>query len=701
MFKFNAPMKNLLVLFLNLLSAAIFSQTAVTTKKSTSTYSKHGVTITDDYSWLENIKSEETAKWVAGKNEVTNSHLKEIKKDYDLEAKIREYDKLNSNSLPVKIEKYFYSRITFDRDKAAPLFYRKKLEDKPILLLDVSKLSENGKVFLNGYYPSKSSSVLAYKVNFDGSDKTEIRFLEINKKTHFDDVISGVKFSGASWNLDHGIFYKKNNNTNTTAIDSTNQLYYHKMGTPQTEDKLIFDSSKTGSSFSFSTTRGRLIIIETNKEETVSNYYQASLADPEFTLTKFLDNETSGMRYLDYRGGRIYYSSKEFDWGEIRSFNIDKREEETVIVPQIYSQLLVSSFFSEDYIFCRYKTIGKNYIRVYDRTGNFIRKFDTPDGFEFKFRYYDEETKNLYVTLNSYVRPIVNYRLNAETGEINPYYNDYIKAKSSIFPIDYFETKNITFKSRDNKDVPITIVYKKGLPLDGNNPTLLKAYGGFGNVSSAHFSSGLLCFLEKGGVFAFAEIRGGGEKGLKWERDGKNLKKMNSFNDFIDAAEYLIKEKYTSPNRLAINGGSYGGLVVGVAMTKRPELFKVAIPEMGVLDMIKCDQYTVGRYHLDEYGNPEKKEEFNNLLAYSPYHNIDEKTNYPTTLIITSENDDRVPPLHSYKFAARLQNREGQKNPIYLETFDNSGHYGKISSYNDIVKNEAEFYDFLLYHLNK
>jgi prolyl oligopeptidase len=693
-------MKNLLVFFLNLIFLTACSQTAVTAKKTPSPYSKHGITITDDYSWLENINSPETTKWVEDENLVTVAHLKELEKKYDFEKKIKEYNALRSSSLPQKKGRFFYSQYYGDKDKVASLFYRKKLEDDPVELLNIAKIFKNTNVVLDDFSPSKSSNLLAYSVSLDGSDKTEIRFIDINKKTNLEDIITDVKFSDASWNLDFGIFYKKNSNLNKIAADSTNQLYYHRLGTKQSEDKLIFDNSKTGGFFKCYTTRGKLIIIEESNNERILDCYQVSLADPDFTLTKFIDNETKGFKFLDYRNGQVYYSSREFEWGEIRSFNIAKREEETVVVPQIYSQLLVDSYITEEYIFCRYKTIGKNYIRVYDPTGKFIRKFDTPDGFEFRIRFYDDETKNLYVTLNSYVYPTLNYKLNVETGEIIQYYNAYIKAKPTIFPIDYFETKCITYKSRDNKDVPITIIHKRGMNLDGNNPTLLTAYGGFGNISSPGFSAGILSFLERGGVYAFAEIRGGGEKGLKWELAGKNLNKMNSFNDFIDAAEYLIREKYTSPNKLAITGGSYGGLVVGVAMTKRPELFKIAIPEMGALDMIKFNNYTVGKYHLNEFGNPENKAEFNNLVSYSPYHNIDEKTNYPITLIITSENDDRVPPLHSFKFAARLQNREAQKNPIYLQTLSDSGHYGKISTYDAYIKSESELYSFILYHLN-
>lgn len=693
-------MKKLFLVALNLIAAAVFPQTGISAKKVPFSYTKHGVVITDEYSWLENIKSVETTKWVEEENKVTTTHLEEIKRKYNLEKKIKEYNTYRSSSLPRKKGKYFYSLYVTEQNKPPSLFYRKSLEDTPTLLLNPNEIFKNDNIVLGGFYPSKSSSILAFSVSKDGSDKDEIRFIDINKKERLEDVITDVKFSEAKWNLDYGVFYKKNINVNKIAADSTNQLYYHKLGTKQSEDKLIFDNSKSGSFFRFHTTRGRLIIIDENPDTNSVSFYQASLVGEDFTVHKFFEDKSGNMKFLDYRNGQVYYSSKEFEWGEIRSFNINKREEETVIISQIYSQLLSSTYFADDYIFCLYKTIGKNYIRVYDQAGKFIRKFDTPDGFGFDFKYFDEQTKSLYVTLESYTIPSVNYKLNVETGEIAPYYNTYLKAKSTIFPLDYFETKCTTYKSRDNKDVPITIVHKRGIKLDGNNPTLLRAYGGYGLVSSPDFSSGLLCFLENGGVFAYAEIRGGGEKGLKWEEGGKNRNKMNSFNDFIDAAEYLIREKYTSPNKLAINGGSYGGLVVGVAMTKRPELFKLAIPEMGHLDMIKFEQYTIGRYHFNEFGNTANQEEFTNLLSYSPYHNIDDKINYPVTLIITSDNDDRVPPLHSFKFAARLQNREAQKNPIYLQTLDNSGHYGKISTNEKYLKSEADFYGFLLYHLN-
>jgi len=318
---------------------------------------------------------------------------------------------------------------------------------------------------------------------------------------------------------------------------------------------------------------------------------------------------------------------------------------------------------------------------------------------DFAVNFYNPETRNLFVTFYSYTIPFLNYTLNLETGKSNPYFNNFLPPKPSLFPFDYFTTSTVTYKSRDNEDVPITIVHKKGLVLDGKNPTLLKAYGGYGAISGPSYDTGLLYFLEKGGVFAFAEIRGGGEKGLKWYKAGKKDKKTNTFNDFIDAAEFLIAQKYTSPERLAITRTSHGGMVVGAAMTLRPDLFKLVIPKMGVFDMAQYGKFSVGEINYYEYGDPENEKEYQSLVGYSPYNNIKEGINYPITLIITSDSDDRVPPVHSYKFAAKLQNRAAQQNLIYLKTISSSGHSGKKSNYNETIDEEADFYNFLLYHL--
>ncbi|THD32776.1 prolyl oligopeptidase family serine peptidase [uncultured Flavobacterium sp.] len=681
-----------------LLSFQLFAQNYPEAKKVPVLFSKHQFSYQDDYSWMEKTDSKETKTWVNLENELTDSHLEAIKKNYSSLSKIKEYDFLSTYSIPSKKGKYFFASYRIDKDKPAYLFYKKNLNDDPIELINPSKIFNNNNVSINGYYPSKSSKLLAFSVSNDGSDMREVRFVNLDNRKNLDDKLTNVRYSNLAWNKDEGVFYKRNRNTDRFAVDTTYQLYYHKIGALQENDKLVYDTSDTKSYFTFFTAEDKLFVIEQNEDETQVKYFYATLSDESLTFTRIFENTDDSFDFLNYVNGRVYFSTSKFGWGEVRSFDLNGNDEK-VIVPQIYANLLVGTFFYKDYIITKYKTVGSNYMSIYDYEGKFIRKFEAPMGMDFRINYLEAETKNLYVTFFSYTISNHNYKLNIETGKHNPYFNDFNQPKPSLFPFDYFETKAITYKSRDNKDVPITIIYKKGTKLDGKNPTLLEAYGGFGAVSGPHYDTGLLYFLEKGGVYAYAEIRGGGEKGIKWHTEGKGLKKINTFNDFIDAAEYLIKENYTNPSKLAITGGSQGGLLVGVAMTKRPDLFKVAIPKVGAFDMAKFDLYTVGKRHLDEYGNPNIEAEFNSLLSYSPYHNIKEDVNYPTTLIITSENDDRVPPLHSYKFAARLQNRSAQKNPIYLKTLSNSGHSGK-STYQGQIEEEASFYNFLLYHLN-
>lgn len=696
------PMRHyFLSISLFFISIIAFSQQYPVTKKTSTTRIKHNFTFQDDYTWLENMKSDEVINWSNAQNEALNLHLEAVKKEYNIESKIKEYDFLSTNGFPSKRRAYFYGLYRKDKNKPASLCYKKTLNEPAIELVNPFKIYRDENVYITSYYPSKNSTNLAYAVSLNGSDLREIRFVSIAYNKDLDDVLKDIKFSNVAWNNDSGVFYKRTSNQKFFESDSTYQLFYHKIGTAQTDDALIFDTTKTESSFGFSTKEGKLLISEISKDETTANYYYANLNSEPFQLVKYIENDTSEFEFLSYDKGRVYFSSKESDWGEIRSFDINNRADEKLVVSQIYNHLLVDSYFDDDYIICKYKILGSNYIIVYDQDGKFIRKFEAPSGMDFSIKFLDSKTKELYVSFYSYTVSFLNYTLNIETGRSHPYYSDFLPPKTTLFPLDHFETKSITYKSRDNQDVPITIVYKKGIALDGNNPTLLKAYGGFGKVSGPNYDTGLLYFLEKGGVFAYAEIRGGGEKGKKWHLKGKGLNKMNTFNDFIDAAEFLIREKYTSPNKLAITGGSQGGLLVGVAMTQRPDLFKVVIPEVGVFDMVEFGKYTIGKFHYDEYGNPQNESEFKSLMAYSPYHNIKEDVNYPTCLIITSENDDRVPPFHSFKFAARLQNRAAQKNPVYLQTQSNSGHYGKVSNYKNRTASNAEFFDFLLFHLNQ
>lgn len=681
-------------------SITVFSQHKIETKKVSTTLSKHGITIQDDYTWLENTSNKEVIDWITLQNNVSEQKLTEVVKNHNFSFKIKDYDYLSTYSLPSKNGKYFYNTYRIDKNKPGVLYYRESLNDLGKPLVDPYDVYKDANVVLLGYYPSKNSKYLAFRISPNGSDRHEIKFRDFVNKKYLNDVLTDIKFSSVAWNGDKGVFYKKNSNKEFFARDSTYQLFYHKIGDVQSKDQLVFDTSNTKSNFSFFTKKNKLYISEVSEDETTKNYYYTELDNEQFDFKNFVKEDKTNFEYLNIVADKFYFSDEKYPWGNVSYFDINNRSESTILIPQVYSHLLIGATFLDNYIICKYNNMGKYYMSIYDYTGKFIRKFEAPHSMDFQIRFYDEKTNELFVTFYSYTIPSLNYKLNITTGANDIYFNEFIQPKPTLFPFNYFETKIITYKSRDNKDIPIVIIHKKGIELNGNNPTLLKAYGGFGSISSPTYDTGLLHFLEKGGVYAYAQIRGGGEKGKNWHKEGKGLKKINSINDFVDAAEFLMAEKYTNPNKIAITGGSNGGLVVGAAMTQRPDLFKVVVANVGVFDMINAQKFTVGKYHLDEYGNADIKEEFNSLLKFSPLHNIKEDVNYPTCLIITSENDDRVPPFHSYKFVAKLQSRSAQKNPIYLKVNKNAGHYGNISNYENRVKKESEFYSFIWEHLN-
>jgi len=691
----------LLSLFYFILFASFSIQSQNSQKKS-GEFSRFEYSYIDQYVWLEKDDEPEVREWINQQNEKTQEVLDKAVKDNNFLFKIKDYDYLSTNGLPSKRGKYFYSSYRLAKDKPGVLHYRENLDDMPKELVNPFSIYKDNSVFISNYSPSKNSKYLAYQVSVDGSDRHEIRFVNITKQEYLEDVLKDVKFSNLTWNFDEGIFYKRNSNTNKIAKDSTFQLFFHRIGEKQEQDQLILDTTDKESTFNYFRKGSKLFVIETNKEESLKNYYYINLNNStDFTLVPFLKDDPNNFDFVNYKNDSIYYINNKYTWGNLSKFSIHNPSVQTTVIPQYYNHLLLDSYFTKDYIISKYKHDSNYYINVNDYNGKLIRKFEAPYSMNLNICFFDSKTNDLYVTFYSYTISYLNYKLNIDTGESNVYYNSYIRPKPTLFPFDYFETKNITYKSRDNKNIPITIIHKKGIELNGQNPTLLEAYGGFGIINFPKYDVGLLHFLEKGGVYAYAEIRGGGDKGISWHKNGQKDKKMNTFNDFIDAAEFLISNSYTSPEKLAISGASHGGLVVGVALTQRPELFKVAVPKVGVYDMLRYDEYTVGVRHLDEFGDPNIEEDFSYLTTYSPLHNIKEDVNYPITLIITSENDDRVPPIHSYKFAAKLQNREAQKNPIYLMVKEKAGHYGKVSTYADRIQQKAEFYSFIWETLTK
>ncbi len=691
-------MKNTIKIAL-LLLAPLVSVAQNSLKKTPVTVTKHNISFVDDYQWMEKMKDADVVAWVDTQNARLKDHLEQTGKAAATLRTLKRYDTFTPYPALFPKGKYYFTTFRKDNSKSPLLQYWLDLTQPPQGTIDPNEIYPAEKVTITETRPSRHSEKLAYSISVNGSDNEEIRFYDLAKQKPIDDVVKNVKFCSPQWNRDKGVFYTRNNNKDQFAQDSTYTLYYHTLGNPQENDALIFDATKTKSQVRFSTVEDKLFVTETMKSGE-KNYYAADLNNAEIVPVKYIDRDTTGFKFLGYRDGRVYFSSRKFDWGEVRSFDLNNRADEKVLIPQIYMNLLDDSFLYDDYVVCTYRTTKKNYFIVYDYSGALVRRVDLPPGMDVSISHYDKKTKELFYILYLYVEPVRNFKLNIETGDNRQYGDPHRHPKPTLFGVGYFETLATSYKNRDGIDIPITIVYKKGLKRDGNNPTLLEGYGGFGIVPGRNYDPCIAYFVENGGVYAFANIRGGGEKGLNWHKDGRRLNKINGMHDFVDAAEFLISEQYTTPQRLAISGRSQGGLLVAAAMTERPELFRVVIPQAGIYDMSHFDDYTVGAYHYSEYGNPAYPNDYETMMAYSPYQNIKENVNYPITLINVSDNDDRIPPFQSYKFAAKLQNRSAQTNPVYIRTANKSGH-GAKPTYDQRVQESADIYTFLLHHLTQ
>jgi len=688
-------MNSLFRIFAFILPLTTFAQNFPESKKTPNELTKHNIPYTDDYMWLQNMNSKETISWIKAQNSYSEKHNAQISKSIFPLPVIKKYNAKTQYRIPVSKGKYYYLSY------AKVLGYQKDIDARPVKLIDANFIYNNKVVNIESFYPSNSSRHLAYKLAIDGSDAHELRFLTIDNLKHHPDIIKNIKFSNIAWKGDEGVYYKKNCNTLQFDIDSTFQMLYHKIGTDPLQDKVLFDTTKSKNWFNFFSDENNnsLFVVEEDIQEGITNYYR--LGEENSVPVKFYSTKKQEFDVIAARKDTLFISNKKSNWGDVAYIRVNKPDDTHTLIPEVPNHLLTETILYNDRILCKYRTDEESYIVLYNYNGKLIKKVQGPKGMDVKLYGSNYNATTIYFSLQSHTIPPLLFKLDLFTGNYSRYINDVYPKTTAPFGIDYFETKKTTYTSRDGVQIPITLIYKKGINLNADNPTLLEAYGGFGVVSTSFYDTGRIYFLESGGVYAYAEIRGGGEKGIAWHNDGKVLNKKNSLNDFIDAAEFLIKEKYTSSQRLAITGASHGGLVVANALVQRPELFKVAIPKVGVYDMLEKFNYTNAYLSMAEYGNPDIKEHFEAMMAYSPYHNIKEDINYPITYILTFQNDDRVPPFHSYKFAARLQNRKAQKNPIYLKAIEQAGHYGIMTNQEEYTEDKSEFYAFLLYHLKQ
>lgn len=673
------------------------------TKKVDTVDTYFGVEVKDPYRWLEDDRSAETAAWVKEENKVTFGYLEKI--PFREELKNRLSDLWNYEKVGAPFHEgdytYFYKN---DGLQNQYVIYRYKIGEDPStaeVFLDPNTFKKDGTISLGETSFSKDGSKLAYSISEGGSDWRKVLIMDTENKKLIGDTLIDIKFSGLSWNGEEGFYYSsydKPEGSELSAKTDQHKVYYHKMGTPQSEDQLVFGASpeeKHRYIRAGVTEDNRFLIISASVSTSGNKLFIKDLTKPGAKFVTVLDNIDTDTYILENVGSKLYIVT-----------NMDAPNRKIVTVdaenptPNNWKNFLpetknvLSPSTGGGYIFANYMVDAVSKVNQYDYDGKLVREIELPGvgsagGFGAKI-----EEKELYYSFTNYVMPssIYKYDIEAGTSELS------IKPEIDFNPENY-ESHQVFYPSKDGAKIPMIITYKKGLEMNGKNPTILYGYGGFNISLTPAFSIANAVWMEQGGIYAVPNLRGGGEYGKEWHNAGTQLKKQNVFDDFIAAAEYLIDNNYTSSDYLAIRGGSNGGLLVGATMTQRPELMKVVLPAVGVLDMLRYHTFTAGAGWAYDYGTAEDNAEmFEYLKGYSPLHNIKEGVEYPATLITTGDHDDRVVPAHSFKFAAELQAKQAGKNPVLIRIETDAGH-GAGTPVSKTIEQYADIFGFTLFNM--
>jgi len=648
-------------------------------KKVDQTDDYHGTRIADPYRWLEDANSAETKAWVDAENQVTQAYLAQIPQREAIRQRLTQLWNYERYSTPYKEGgRYFFSRNDGLQNQSV-LYTMNALTDTPRVLLDPNTLSSDGTVALAGMAVSADGKLLAYSTAASGSDWNEIQVRDIETAKDLPDHLKWVKFSSIAWTHDgKGFFYSRydapKESTKLADVNYFQKLYYHKVGTSQDADLLVYhrpDEKEWG--FGGSTTDdGRYLIITATKG-TAHKYrvFYKDLSKPDAPVVPLIDNFEAAYDFIDNVGPVFYFATdRKAPRKRIVAIDIRKPQEaswKTIVAEG--EQTLQASHMVNNQLVSEYLADARSVVKVTDLNGKPVRDIKLPGiGSVGGFGAKRGETETFY-SFTGFTTPTTIYRLDMKTGQSSVFR----QPRLQFDPANY-ETRQQFYTSRDGTKVPMFIVSKKGLKLDGSNPTYLYGYGGFNISMTPGFSPANLAWMEMGGVYVVANLRGGGEYGEAWHEAGTKLKKQNVFDDFIGAAEWLVANKVTSPSKLAIGGGSNGGLLVGAAMTQRPELFAAAIPQVGVMDMLRFHKFTIGWAWTSDYGSSENPDEFKALVKYSPLHNLKPGTCYPATMITTADHDDRVVPAHSFKFAATAQADQAGANPVIIRIDTKAGH---------------------------
>jgi prolyl oligopeptidase len=660
----------------------------------------HGTPVPDPYRWLEDDNSEETKAWVVAQNAVTDRFLESIPQRGEIRERLAKMWNFERISQPERYGDRWFFTYNSGLQNQSVLKVAPSPDGEGEILLDPNLLSKDGTAALADYSPSEDGKLLAYAISQSGSDWLEIRVRDVATGKDLPDHLKWVKFSALSWLKDgSGFFYSRydapSDGASLTQTNEFQKLYFHKIGDSQADDTLVYER-KDQPRWNISggvTEDGRyLIIYLADGTDPNNRLFYKDLQAEEDKVIELLPDADARYSFVGNEGS-VFFFRTDLDAPRFRVIAIDTRKPEReawrTLVPECKDQLAGVSDVG-GLLICKYLQDAKSAVKIFDREGELIRTLELPGiGSVGGFRGRRNDTQTYY-GFTSFTEPGATYQLDLKSGKSTVF-----RRPKVDFDSDAFETKQVFVTSKDGTKVPLFIVHKKGLQADHARRTLLYGYGGFNISLTPGFSIARAAWLERGGIFALANLRGGGEYGRDWHRAGTRLQKQNSFDDFIASAEWLIEQGYTSPEKLAIQGGSNGGLLVGAAMTQRPELFGAALPGVGVMDMLRFHKFTIGWAWEKDYGSADNAEEFKALFAYSPYHRLQPGTRYPATLVTTADHDDRVVPAHSFKFAARLQACQAPDGPPTLIRIETSAGHGAGTALNKVIEKSADEWAFL------
>lgn len=668
------------------------------TRKADNSDVYFGNNVPDPYRWLEDDRSEETAAWVTAQNKVTFDYLDKIPFRNAIRERLEKLWNYERIGAPFKEGEYTYYYKNNGLQNQSVL-YRKDKNGKEEVFLDPNTFSKDGTTSLGGVSFTKKGDLAAYSISEGGSDWRKVFVIDTKTKKLVGEVITDVKFSGISWKDSDGFYYssyEKPEGSELSAKTDQHKLYYHKLGTAQKEDKVIFGTDVKRRYVSGGVTEdGRYLIISAANSTSGNELYIKDLSKPDSRITTIVDNFDSTSGIIDNNGSTLYIFTN-YKAPNNRIVTVDAANPQQANWKDLIAETknVLSPSTGGGYIFAEYMQDAVSVVKQYDYNGKLVRNIELPGvgtsgGFSGK-----KDEKTLYYSFTNYVTPGSIYSFDVNTGKSAVYQQPKVDFNS-----DDYVSKQVFYTSKDGTKIPMIITHRKGIELNGRNPTILYGYGGFNVSLTPAFSISNAVWMENGGIYAVANLRGGGEYGKEWHDAGTKMQKQNVFDDFIAAAEYLNANKYTSSDYLAISGGSNGGLLVGAVMTQRPDLMRVALPAVGVLDMLRYHTFTAGAGWAYDYGTAEDSPEmFSYLKGYSPVHNIKPGTRYPATMVTTGDHDDRVVPAHSFKFAATLQEHQAGNNPVLIRIGVNAGH-GAGKSVAQTIAEVSDVQAFTLYNM--